>query len=155
MPQRPPVPALAAQPSRWSRLQAEFRGLDTRDPSTWPLVPRLALCAAMAGLILLGLWMALIRGIAKLAKDWEGLPKASPPALSTIWRRLLAQTQLRIEANGSLHAMLGKKTILYAPSALRAEWAELFGEDLAASLAQFAGQARDAGQAVVVPADEL
>lgn len=62
MPQRPPVPASAAQPSRWSRLQAEFRGLDTRDPSTWPLAPRLALCATMAGLIVLGLWMVLIRG---------------------------------------------------------------------------------------------
>lgn len=116
---------------------------------------RLAAARHQEGAEAAGNWMALIRGIAKLAKDWEGLPKASPPALSTIWRRLLAQTQLRIEANGSLHAMLGKKTILYAPSALRAEWAELFGEDLAASLAQFAGQARDAGQAVVVPADEL
>ncbi len=62
MPQRPTAPVVAAQPSRWSRLQAEFRGLDTRDPSTWPLLPRLALCAAMAGLIVLGLWMALLRG---------------------------------------------------------------------------------------------
>jgi len=62
MPQRPSSAVVAAQPSRWSRLRAEFRGLDTRDPSTWPLLPRLALCAAMAALIVLGLWMALIRG---------------------------------------------------------------------------------------------
>jgi hypothetical protein len=102
-----------------------------------------------------GDWPAFIRGVAKLAEDWQDLPEASPPSLSAIWRRLLAKTQLRIEADGSLHARLGQKTVLRSPAELGADWDALFGADLAASLRQFAGQAREASQAIEVPADEL
>ncbi|MGE4241680.1 type 4a pilus biogenesis protein PilO [Ramlibacter sp.] len=38
------------------KVQSQFRGLDPNDPASWPLVPRLALNAAVAVAIVVGLW---------------------------------------------------------------------------------------------------
>jgi type IV pilus assembly protein PilO len=35
---------------------AQFRGLDPNDPATWPVLPRLAACVALAAAIVVGLW---------------------------------------------------------------------------------------------------
>ncbi len=41
-----------------SRLKAQFTGLDTNDPSTWPAFPRYLLCVAVSVLVVVGLWFA-------------------------------------------------------------------------------------------------
>lgn len=38
------------------RVVQEFQGLNPNDPSTWPAVPRYALCVAAAALVLVALW---------------------------------------------------------------------------------------------------
>ncbi len=55
-------PPPAPRASTWSLLRAQFSSLDLRDPSGWPLVPRMALCIAVALAIMGGLWMGLISG---------------------------------------------------------------------------------------------
>jgi type IV pilus assembly protein PilO len=40
------------------KVAAQFRGLDPKDPSSWPLVPRLAACLALMVAIVVGLWFA-------------------------------------------------------------------------------------------------
>jgi type IV pilus assembly protein PilO len=37
-------------------MVAQFRGLNPNDPSSWPLVPRVALCLALAAAIVVALW---------------------------------------------------------------------------------------------------
>lgn len=37
-------------------VAAQFRGLDPNDPSVWPIVPKAALCAAIAVAIVVALW---------------------------------------------------------------------------------------------------
>lgn len=39
-------------------LLGQFRGLDTRDPASWPPVPRAALCLALLAGIVVALWFA-------------------------------------------------------------------------------------------------
>lgn len=47
-------------PSKFAQLQrdlaAQFRGLDTNDPPSWPPLPRLALYLALIGVIVTALW---------------------------------------------------------------------------------------------------
>lgn len=64
MPSRPALFAAQAtpRPSRWAQARAQFRGLDTRDPAGWPLLPRLLLCTAVASAIVAGLWFSVISG---------------------------------------------------------------------------------------------
>ena len=38
------------------KIQAQFRGLDPNDPSSWPLVPRLAACLALMLAVVVALW---------------------------------------------------------------------------------------------------
>jgi type IV pilus assembly protein PilO len=38
------------------KVAAQFRGLNPNDPASWPLVPKAALCAAVAALIVIALW---------------------------------------------------------------------------------------------------
>ncbi|MBE7366353.1 type 4a pilus biogenesis protein PilO [Ramlibacter pallidus] len=38
------------------RIAAQFRGLNPNDPASWPLVPKLALCAGVAAAIVAALW---------------------------------------------------------------------------------------------------
>ncbi|MDB5947333.1 MAG: pilO [Ramlibacter sp.] len=39
-------------------LQAQFRGLNPNDPSSWPAIPRFALCVALMAAIVAALWFA-------------------------------------------------------------------------------------------------
>lgn len=41
-----------------SGMQGQFRNLDPKDPSTWPVVPRFALFTVVAVLVVVGLWFA-------------------------------------------------------------------------------------------------
>lgn len=100
-------------------------------------------------------WVGFIRSVPQLSRSWKNLPGAHPLPLSEIWRRLLSQSQIRITADGSLHATRAKKTILRSPASLKGEWIELFGTELAESLTQFASSAKDSGGPVTVPVDEL
>ena len=43
-------------------IQAQFRGLNPNDPSSWPLVPRLALCLALMVAIVVALWFVWLSG---------------------------------------------------------------------------------------------
>src|SRR6186713_3066893 len=40
------------------KITAQFRGLNPNDPPSWPLVPKAALCVALAAAIVVGLWFA-------------------------------------------------------------------------------------------------
>lgn len=40
----------------------QFRGLDAKDPSSWPALPRMALCLALAAGIVVALWFAWLSG---------------------------------------------------------------------------------------------
>ncbi|MDO5289137.1 MAG: type 4a pilus biogenesis protein PilO [Pseudomonadota bacterium] len=40
----------------------QFRGLDTRDPSSWPAIPRYFLLIIVAALVVLLAWLALLKG---------------------------------------------------------------------------------------------
>lgn len=42
----------------WDRLRAQFRHLDSRQPETWPAVPRCLLLLSLALLVVGGLWSA-------------------------------------------------------------------------------------------------
>ena len=42
------------------KIGAQFRGLDPRDPSMWPAVPRYCAFAAMAILVVVGLWFSVL-----------------------------------------------------------------------------------------------
>ncbi len=41
----------------------QFRGLDTRDPSSWPALPRYALLALAAAVVVIILWFAWLKGV--------------------------------------------------------------------------------------------
>lgn len=40
------------------QIASQFRGLDPNDPAAWPLVPKAALCLAVAAAIVVALWFA-------------------------------------------------------------------------------------------------
>lgn len=39
-----------------TKLKAQFAGLDANDPASWPVVPRFALCAVVAVVVVIALW---------------------------------------------------------------------------------------------------
>jgi type IV pilus assembly protein PilO len=41
-----------------SRIGSQFRGLNPNDPSSWPALPKYALCALVTILVVVGLWFA-------------------------------------------------------------------------------------------------
>jgi type IV pilus assembly protein PilO len=45
-----------ATPAMMDRVAAQFRGLNPNDPASWPIVPKVALCAAVAAAIVVALW---------------------------------------------------------------------------------------------------
>ena len=53
-PKKPSIDFAALQES----IQSQFRGLNPNDPSTWPALPRYALCALVTVLVVVGLWFA-------------------------------------------------------------------------------------------------
>ncbi|HSV53996.1 MAG TPA: type 4a pilus biogenesis protein PilO [Burkholderiaceae bacterium] len=44
------------------RVQSQFRGLDPKDPSLWPALPRYALCVLVTALVVAGLWFGWLNG---------------------------------------------------------------------------------------------
>ena len=44
-------------------LSGQFRGLDTRDPSSWPALPRYALLVLVAAVMVVILWFAWLKGV--------------------------------------------------------------------------------------------
>jgi type IV pilus assembly protein PilO len=40
------------------KLVSQFQGLNTNDPSSWPVLPRIAVCVLLATLVVVGLWFA-------------------------------------------------------------------------------------------------
>ena len=47
------------------RISSQFRGLNPNDPSAWPIVPKAALCALVAGAIVVALWFVWLTGSAE------------------------------------------------------------------------------------------
>jgi type IV pilus assembly protein PilO len=43
------------------KLASQFKGLNPNDPASWPLLPRLAVCLALMGLIVTALWFAWLK----------------------------------------------------------------------------------------------
>ncbi len=43
------------------KFASQFRGLNTRDPSSWPAVPKYALCAGVTVLVVVALWFAWLK----------------------------------------------------------------------------------------------
>ena len=48
----------ADAPPIQERIAAQFRNLNPNDPAAWPIVPKLALCIALAAMIVVALWFA-------------------------------------------------------------------------------------------------
>lgn len=46
--------------TRLARIGAQFRNLNTNDPASWPLIPRLSLCVSVAAGIVVALWLMVI-----------------------------------------------------------------------------------------------
>jgi type IV pilus assembly protein PilO len=44
------------------RIQGQFQGLDPKDPSLWPVVPRYALCVLVTVLVVAGMWFGWLNG---------------------------------------------------------------------------------------------
>jgi type IV pilus assembly protein PilO len=53
-PKKPSIDFAAFQ----ERVQSQFRGLNPNDPSSWPALPRYALCVLVAVLVVVALWFA-------------------------------------------------------------------------------------------------
>lgn len=53
-----PLPSLPLR--LWRHSSEQFRGLDHRDPPSWPLLPRLTLFASLAAAIVVALWFVVI-----------------------------------------------------------------------------------------------
>jgi type IV pilus assembly protein PilO len=50
--------------AQFVRYAGQFKGLNTRDPSTWPLLPRVSACAGLIAAVVLALWFGFIQGYA-------------------------------------------------------------------------------------------
>jgi type IV pilus assembly protein PilO len=66
---------------------AQFRGLDSRQPGQWPLLPKLATWLALAAMVVLLGWLLLLQG----KSDELDAERAKEPALKTDYRSKLAQ----------------------------------------------------------------
>jgi type IV pilus assembly protein PilO len=47
------------------QVSAQFRGLNPNDPASWPMVPKAAMCAAVAAAIVVALWFVWLTGSAE------------------------------------------------------------------------------------------
>ncbi len=50
--------------AQFVRYAGQFKGLNTRDPSTWPLLPRVSACLGLLAAVVLALWFGFIQGFA-------------------------------------------------------------------------------------------
>lgn len=69
------------------KMQSQFRGLNPNDPSSWPFVPRAALCLALAVGIVIALWFVWLE-----SSDAElGAERTKEEALREDYKKKLAQ----------------------------------------------------------------
>jgi type IV pilus assembly protein PilO len=74
-------------PGLMNRISAQFRGLNPNDPPSWPLVPKAALCAAVAAAIVTALWFVWLTNSAEeLAAEQK-----KEEALRVDYKKKLAQ----------------------------------------------------------------
>jgi type IV pilus assembly protein PilO len=78
---RPDAPALQ------ERIASQFRGLNPNDPASWPLIPKLALCAAVAAAIVAVLWFLWLTNSA----DELAAEQKKEEGLRTDYKKKLAQ----------------------------------------------------------------
>jgi type IV pilus assembly protein PilO len=71
----------------FEQAAAQFRGLDSRQPGQWPLLPKLATWLAVAAMVVLLGWLLLLQG----KSDELEAERAKEPALKTDYRSKLAQ----------------------------------------------------------------
>ncbi len=71
----------------FEQAAAQFRGLDSRQPGQWPLLPKLATWLALIALVLLLGWFLLLQG----KFDELDAERAKEPALKIDYRSKLAQ----------------------------------------------------------------
>jgi type IV pilus assembly protein PilO len=71
----------------FEQAAAQFRGLDTRQPGQWPLLPKLATWLALAALVVLLGWLLLLQG----KSDELEAERAKEPGLKTTYRSKLTQ----------------------------------------------------------------
>ena len=79
----PPIDFAALQ----EKLQSQFRGLNRNDPSSWPALPRYALCAAVTVLVVTVLWFVWLSG----ADDELQAERAKEIVLREDYKKKLAQ----------------------------------------------------------------
>jgi type IV pilus assembly protein PilO len=68
-------------------LVGQFRGLNPNDPASWPVVPRVLLCAVLMGAIVAGLWFAWLSS----SDDELNVERAKEVALRDDFKKKLAQ----------------------------------------------------------------
>jgi type IV pilus assembly protein PilO len=71
----------------FEQAAAQFRGLDTRQPGQWPLLPKLATWLALIALVMVLGWLLLLQG----KSDELDAERAKEPALKTDYRSKLTQ----------------------------------------------------------------
>jgi len=71
----------------FEQAAAQFRGLDTRQPGQWPLLPKLATWLALAAMVVLLGWLLLLQG----KSDELEAERAKEPALKSDYRSKLTQ----------------------------------------------------------------
>jgi type IV pilus assembly protein PilO len=69
------------------RLASQFRSLDPRDPSLWPVVPRAALLLGVVILVAVGLWFAWLKGLQETLESEQ----ATELSLKEDYRRKLVK----------------------------------------------------------------
>ncbi|RYF15596.1 MAG: pilus assembly protein PilO [Comamonadaceae bacterium] len=69
------------------RIASQFRNLNPNDPASWPLVPKVALCAALAAAIVAALWFVWLTGSA----DELAAEQATEEKLRAEYKTKLAQ----------------------------------------------------------------
>jgi type IV pilus assembly protein PilO len=52
----------------FSRFASQFKGLDTSDPSAWPVAPKALLLTGLAVLIVIALWFVWLKGV---KEEWD------------------------------------------------------------------------------------
>ena len=63
----------ADAPAFKDNLAAQFRGLNPNDPASWPLIPKVLLCAAVTAGVVAALWFAWLVGSAERLAYCEAL----------------------------------------------------------------------------------
>ena len=82
----PSKPKIKSAPVQQALL-GQFRGLNPKDPGSWPALPRLALCLAIVAAIVAGLWFAWLSG----SNDELEAERAKEVALRDDYKKKLAQ----------------------------------------------------------------